>query len=250
MKFTPKVSAQRRTALIIGALALIGTLSLTGRVLLKPDYSLSDALLDLGFEGLPAALLFLVIDLAIGRYEEREQDRLRLLRSLRGEETDSPTILLNQLAEGDLIAGFDLSDTSVALDIKLDSKTVSDGLLDRCELDRSSFTKCVLKRVSIRNSSFRLAVMEQCIFDTVQFDGSDLTGTLFVDCDFRSKSTFRNSNLDDVRFKRCTFAPHVVDSMDPTGARFISCPGIAAETKVASGSGDDRLESAGAEVDR
>jgi hypothetical protein len=250
MKSNPSAHVQRRTWLIIGSLALVGVVSLIARVLVKNDYSALDALLDLGNQALPAALLFLLINYSIDRYERRAENRLNLLRRLRGEEGASASTILNDLAKGNHITEFDLSDTPITLDLRLQDKTLSNGKLNRCDLDRSAFTQCILKSLAMRASSLRLAVMEKCRLESVKFDGSDLTGTLFVDCDFGLGCTFVECNLHDVRFKRCTFELDVLRSMRPEGARFISCRNLGAEIAVVLESHGGRVEDTAAGVER
>jgi uncharacterized protein YjbI with pentapeptide repeats len=152
-----------------------------------------------------------------------------LLRRLRGEESASPTVMLNELAERNLIEAFNLSDTVIGLDLALQGKTLRDGKLDRCDLDRSALTRCTLTNLSIQNASFRLAVVETSRFVNVVFDASDLTGSLFVDSEFGPGCTFSKCDLDDVGFKRCTFAMEALRSMAPKGARFISCSNLSVE---------------------
>jgi len=96
-------SVRKRTYIIIGALVIIGASSLIARIIIKEDYGVSDALLDLGYEGLPAAILFLLIDGAIHQYEERQEVRLRAMRALKGGGANTATDLLDDLSEGNTI---------------------------------------------------------------------------------------------------------------------------------------------------
>jgi uncharacterized protein YjbI with pentapeptide repeats len=237
----PSINVRKRIYLIIGALAVVGIASLSARVLVKQDYGLIDALLDLGYEGLPAAILFLLIDGAIHQYEQRQEIRLRAVRALRGERRDTATDLLQDLADGDVIR-LGVLQGAVLENIRLKNQTLCEGDLDRSDVDSLELSGCTIRNVSLCRTLLRLAALEHCTVASVQFDDADLTGSLFVKCEFDRETTFNRATLSDVRFNRCTFAPEVLASMDPSGARFLDCQGISTDL-------ESKLRAAGATVE-
>ncbi len=216
-------SATRRAPLIIGLLALIGSVSLVTKVVTKTDYTALDALLDLGYAGLPAALLYIVLNQAIDRYQDQMAERREIVDRLLGVEQDSATVLVERLSNDGSIENFDLSGTPKSLDLRLKATTLASGKFDRCDLDRTALTNCQLNDISIQHSFFRLCVLEDCKLDRVNFADTDLTGSLFFGCEFGRGTIFPKATLDDVRFKKCVLSGETVASLSGTPAVLIDC---------------------------
>jgi uncharacterized protein YjbI with pentapeptide repeats len=133
---------------------------------------------------------------------------------------------LDQLARGSHISGLNLSDSSASLSFDLADKTLVSCTLDRCNLDNSSFARCKLRDLSLEQGSLRLAVFDGCQLDDVNFNGTDLTGTLFSDTKINDKSSFVDAILIDVRFNRCQLTANTVRAATLTGATFNGCRGL------------------------
>lgn len=216
-----------RTPAIIGTLGVVGLTSVVMKVLGRKDYDLSDALLDLAYEALPAALLFVLIDLAIGRYEERQEARLQALRALQGSE-DRPEDLLEKLADGSDIQVGDIAKGRLS-HTRLVERTLHDGSLDRGDLDGSIFRTCILRDLTVHSASARVVVFESCTIDSVQFSASELTGSLFSDCKLTGATTFADAIVEDVRFTKCRFTPQIAATITGRGTFFISCRGLGSD---------------------
>lgn len=216
-------SASRRAPFIVGLLALVGTISLVTKVVLKTSYTALDAALDLGYAGLPAALLYIVLNQAIDSYQSQLVERQEVVDRLLGVEQESATVLVERLSKDGSVENFDLSGTAKQLDLRLKAKTLTKGKLNRCDLDLTALIDCQLRDISVQHSSFRLCVLEKCTFDQVNFAGTDLTGTLFVGCEFGRGTTFPNATLDDVRFKDCILSNETAASVSGTPAVLTDC---------------------------
>lgn len=241
MPLDPSRAIRRRTYLIIGALIVVGVAAVLTKVIVESDYGVVDALLDLGYEALPAAILFVLINGAIGDYEQRQDTRLQAMRVLQGERVDSATALLNDLADGDVITVGNLAGTSLE-HARLKRKTLRDGSLEYSDLDGLELSDCTVADVSFRHASCRLAVVENSTVRSAIFDDADLKGSLFAGCSFEAGTSFDGASLADVRFSRCTFATDVLRSIPAANARFLDCKGISDAHREVLASGGAVLE--------
>lgn len=222
----------RRTYIVVSAMAAIGVAALIVKVIVEPTYGPKDALLDLGFELLPAALLFFLLNGVIEKHEESEARRRESLREIRGDTSTATQQLLGLVGRRkklDLadLRGADLSGATLA------GTTLRHGVLDNADLDGLNLANCKIEDVSMKGALVRVGIFSDCSFQDVVFDGADLTGALFVDCTFEEGTDFAAASLIDVRFTRCEFNRSALDSIKPTGAHFLECESLS----------DDALES-------
>lgn len=217
----------RKHAIIV-ALLTVGVSSVLIRARLEPDYTLTDAAFNLGYEALPTALFYVVMDNLIGRFEVRQQRRLDALRRLRGLSPDSPAALLDDIVVGNELRLTSLSGAQLE-GIEIRDKRIPDASIDGANADRCHLIDCRILNMSAKAASFRLAVFERCSFFSSSFQESDLSGALFVSCEFQGREYFRGAAMSDVRFVECSFGPGVLAGAPSAGPKFIGCDGISDE---------------------
>jgi uncharacterized protein YjbI with pentapeptide repeats len=212
------------SARVIAALIFVGVASLVAKAVFLPGYGIVNVLTDVGYEALPAALLYLLIDQLITRNDEarkRREDAVRALPTAGA--LDLPEIL-KALRQGNEIRLGDKSGLNFD-GLELADESIADSVLDAAGLDGARLTRIGFSNVTLSRASARLAVIEECRFLNVSMGRADVTGTMFMNCSFEGPSTFEGAVMTDVRFVQCSFGAKVLDGADLRAARFYDCSG-------------------------
>lgn len=245
--------AERLRWVFIGGAFLIGSLVSGGAILAGESFT--GFLLNLGTEIIGAALLYIVLDIFIGRFESQEaaeraaaaekQELLDQMRSTvksiaaRAIERLKATDMwydgsLSQLALNRLdFSGVDLNYISMR-ESECQEVDFTEAWLTRADLKKASMTHCIFKRAQLKGAFFRSSQLISCNFsraycqDTdfrycilrrADFSGATLHGTDFRGADLSGANLYNAQLSRDTRFDESTTMPdgkHYAPGMDLT----------------------------------
>lgn len=240
-KSTQRSSAARLRTIFVGGSLLLGTgVALVALVL---GETVTGFLLNLGTELIGAALLYIILDVVIGRVEaveseqQAEQARQQQLREeMSSRVPDVAKRAAEQLRQSD--AWFDGSLRGIRLDrsdfsganlayasmreAQVSEVNFTETILTRVDFKESTFESCNFKRAQLTGTFFRRSQMPRCNFSQAKCQDADFRGcilrhtdfsrALALGADFRgadlSGATLRGMEISDkTRFDDATTLP-------------------------------------------
>ena len=224
-----------RSRIILAVLIAVGLVATVAKVNQSEGYTASDALIDIGTQALPAALVFLLIDRAIVSHGDQRERRLQLERDLRSPGPKDADFLgslaiKKQIKLGS-VQGTDLSDTALVGMTLLDT-TFSDVEIERCSMEDCHWRNTHFLRVNLDGSTFdktnfhgvvfdecqlRGVLFKRCDFVDVRVSGGRIDGARFIEC-ILPEEFARTAAGPDVYFEKCGLNTATVDAVRAVGA--------------------------------
>lgn len=115
---------------------------------------------------------------------------------------------------------------------RLDKLTVSDSVLDRCDLanvelshgamSRVEMTACRLTGLAASGAVWRQVLVKDCLADMSSFRFAAFTRVEFADCRLQG-ADFVGADLSDTLFRRCDLTRVELSQVKAVGTAFIDC---------------------------